>query len=197
MRRPQNQKTDTTMKLSENRSATEILADIEGRCEAQTHDIALLREQLDVARVREEAAAARLGEVIGELAEARAALERETEIRKVAETRIGTMADVITRAQAMLGQAFVETPPAPTDVTDPEATHEGGDQISLTSDGDPTSGEGLVLSPVELDALDRLAALEGCADRGALIRQLCLRALTDAGLLQSASETPQPAPVVT
>jgi hypothetical protein len=170
--------------------------------------LAGIAERLDAeaaaASQREEEHAARLGEAQRELAEARAALEIERTSRQAAERRLSAKRSAIASAQAALAFAAAETCDdennRPTVAAEAEAdtdavlplpagTTPGGEATSSEApEPDHQSDEAMLaaMTNSEITALDKLVVMEGYADRASLLRALCIRALTGAGLLEAA-----------
>jgi chromosome condensin MukBEF ATPase and DNA-binding subunit MukB len=97
------------------RTVADIVADIERRSADQSHDLDLLRQQVEAVMADKEEIAARLGEAVNVLAETRAALESETQMRKQAETKVGTLKSAMAAARAALDVTIDGDPNGPGD----------------------------------------------------------------------------------
>jgi hypothetical protein len=112
-----------------------------------------------------------------------------------AEERVHTMKTAIAAAQATLAAAVIEPEGEPGDepgdrptvVAEAEADDHAAPTDGVETVG--TNGDALLaaMTDSELAALDRLVVMKGHLDRASLVRDLCLRALTGAGLLGVAS----------
>ena len=142
-------------------------ATLEERSMAQAKQINDLCEQIVTS-------AARFDEVAGELVETRAALTEETKAREEAEAKNCQMVSVAP-APAYFGQELVNPTPAPVAEANAGASRSEDAQAPSTEEGSaPTAGIP-TFSSAERDAFDRLAEIEGFANRADWIRRAAFR----------------------